>query len=98
MTSTTPVRSDDLGVPRRSSRTKSDAGEKPFDVMKWLRETRNWTYEDTRDMSLEEKRRWSEKRIRRHPFLAELHPRRKAPEGGKAPASATGGRGAAFQA
>ncbi len=54
---------------------KTDAGKKSFDVMKWLRETRDRIYEETKDMSFEEKRRWSEEKIRRDPFLAELFDR-----------------------
>ena len=71
---------------------KSDAGEKPLDVMKWRRETRNRTYEDTRDMSFEERRRWSEERIRirsrfsRSCMIAGRRRRR-----GQAPASAAPG-------
>ena len=76
---------------------KSDTDEKPFDVMKWLRETRDRIYEDTRDMSLEEKRRWSEERIPRDPFLAELYDRRKAPVAGRVSTQAEHERGAALR-
>lgn len=64
---------------------KSEADKKSFDVMKWLRKTRDRYYEETKDMSFEERRRWSEERIRRDPFLAELYDRRKAPAGGRIP-------------
>ena len=30
---------------------RNDADETSFDVMKWLREVRDWIYEETRDMS-----------------------------------------------
>ena len=59
----------------------SETAPNAFDVMKWLRETRDRIYEETKDMSFEERRRWSEERIRRDPFLAELYDRRKAPQG-----------------
>ena len=62
----------------------SDAREKSFDVMKWLRATRADIYEETKDMSFEELRRWTEERVRRDPLLAKLYDRRKAPKGGGA--------------
>ena len=62
---------------------KSDAGEKSFDVMKWLRATRAEIYEETKDMSFEEERRWTEERIRRDPHLAMLYDRRRVPVGGR---------------
>lgn len=62
---------------------KSDASEKSFDVMKWLRATRADIYEETKDMSFEEERRWTEERIRRDPHLSMLYDRRRAPEGGR---------------
>lgn len=58
---------------------ESRVDQKSFDVMKWLRETRDRIYEETKDMSFEEKRRSSEERIRKVPFLSELYDRRKAP-------------------
>ena len=60
---------------------KSDAGEKSFDVMKWLRATRAEIYEETKDMSFEEERRWTEERIRRDPHLSMLYDRPRAPVG-----------------
>ena len=66
----------------------SDAREKSFDVMKWLRATRDDIYEETKDMSFEEERRWTEERIRRDPILAKLYDRRKAPDGGRGVPSA----------
>ncbi|WP_419167136.1 hypothetical protein [Candidatus Palauibacter sp.] len=90
MTSTTPVRSDDLGVPRRSSSIKSDADEKSFDVMKWLRETRDRINEEIVDTSGEELREQFSRRPR-DPVLAGLFDRRKVPEGRKVPALATEG-------
>jgi len=76
---------------------KNDAGEKTFDVMQWLRATRGRIYEETKDMSFEEERRWTEKRIRRDPFLAKLYDRRKAPVGRRVPTETAGDRGAARQ-
>lgn len=67
----------------------NDADAKSFDVMKWLRETRDRYYEETKDMSFEERRQWSEERIRRDPFLAKLYDRRKVATGGRTP-TATG--------
>ena len=71
---------------------KTEAVEKSFDVMKWLRATRRRIYEETKDMSFEEERRWSEDRIRRDPFLAELYDRRTAPSGGRVPTETASGR------
>ena len=53
---------------------------KKFDCVKWTREVRDRIYEETRDMTREERRRWSEARIRSDPLLARLYDRRKAPE------------------
>ncbi len=55
---------------------------KKFDCVKWTREVRDRIYEETRDMTRVERRRWSEARIRRDPLLARLYDRRKAPETG----------------
>lgn len=71
---------------------KSDASEKSFDVMKWLRATRADIYEETKDMSFEEERRWTEERIRRDPHLSMLYDRRRAPEGGRESVRAIDGR------
>ncbi len=71
---------------------KSEVGQKPFKVMPWLRETRDRIHEETRDMSFDEKRRWTEERIRRDPFLAALYDRRTTPTGRGAVARAAGGR------
>ena len=49
---------------------KTETGEKSFDVMKWLRETRARIYEETKDMTFEERRRWSEDRRSRDPWLS----------------------------
>ena len=51
---------------------KSGVDQKSFDVMKWHRQTRDRIYEETKDISFEE-------RIRKVPFLSELYDRRKAP-------------------
>ena len=53
---------------------KSEAGKKSFDVMKWLRETRDRHYEETKDMTPEERLRWLKKRPS-DPGLAELFDR-----------------------
>ena len=58
-------------------------GEKSFDVMKWSRATRAEIYEETKDMSFEEERRWTEERIGREPHLADaVYDRRRVPVGG----------------
>ena len=69
---------------------KSEAGKKSFDVMKWLRETRDRHYEETKDMTPEERLRWLKKRPT-DPVLAEffdrikvVQPVRAAPEVGPA--------------
>ena len=59
----------------------SPAGEESFDVMKWLRATREQIYEETKDMSFEETRRWAEERIRRDPHPSMLYDRRRGPVG-----------------
>ena len=71
---------------------KTEVAGKPFRVMEWLRETRARIYEETKDMSFEEERRWSEERIRRDPFLAELYDRRKVRTGGRVPTEPASGR------
>ena len=53
---------------------KSEAGKKSFDVMKWLRETRDRHYEETKDMTPEERLRWLKKRPT-DPRLAEFFDR-----------------------
>ena len=75
---------------------KTEAEKQSFDVMKWLRETRHRIYEETKDMSPEEKRRWSEERIRRDPFLAELYDRRRAPDSERSTVRAAGSSSAAI--
>ena len=37
---------------------KNDGDEKSFDVIKWLRQVRDQHYEETRDMSWEERKAW----------------------------------------
>ena len=61
---------------------KNDADQKSFDVMKWLRATREQIYEETKDMSAEERRQWFSRRPT-DPVLAKLFDRRKTPEGGR---------------
>ena len=41
---------------------ENDASEKSFDVMKWLRATRAELYEETKNMSFEERREWESRR------------------------------------
>ena len=53
---------------------KSEAAKKSFDVMKWLRETRDRHYEETKDMTPEERLRWLKKRPT-DPRLAEFFDR-----------------------
>lgn len=50
---------------------KRDADEESFDVMKWLHETRARIYEETKDMTFEERRLWSEERRSRDPWLSD---------------------------
>ena len=56
-----------------------EAEKKSFDVMKWLRETRDRHYEETKDMTPEERLRWLKKRPS-DPVLAEFFARIKARE------------------
>ena len=72
---------------------KGDADQKSFDVMKWLRETRDRIYEETKDMTPEEEREWYAQRST-DPILARLFDRRKAPEGKRSPDETVGGRNA----
>ena len=65
-------------------------GEKSFDVMKWLRETRDGINEEIADMSGEELREWFSRRPT-DPVLARMFDRRKAPKGGRAPGRISGG-------
>lgn len=67
-----------------------EPGEKGFRVMPWLRAIRARIYEETKDMTPEERRRWREKRPT-DPRLAALFDRLKAQEGGKAPPASTRG-------
>ena len=73
-----------------------EPGEKGFRVMPWLRAIRARIYEETKDMTPEERTRWLKKRPT-DPRLAEFVDRLKAPEGGKTPPPSTRGRGAAFK-
>ena len=50
---------------------KTGTNEKSFDAMKWLRETRARIYEETKDMTFEERRRWSEERLSRNPSASD---------------------------
>ena len=57
--------------------------EKAFDCMKWLRETRVQIYEETKDMTREERRAWYSQRPT-DPILARLYDRWKVPGSGMA--------------
>ena len=56
----------------------ADASEKPFKVMKWLRETRDRIYEETKDLSPDEELRYYARRPT-DPVLARMFDRRKVP-------------------
>ncbi len=75
---------------------KCERTPKAFYCVKWMREVRERIYEETAGMSGEEWRWWREARIRTDPVLVELYDRRKAPAGGRVPAEAVGGLGAAL--
>ncbi len=53
---------------------------KSFDCVEWTRQVRNQIYEETKNMSEEERIRWQEKRIARDPFLAKLAARAVTPK------------------
>ena len=59
---------------------KNDAADKSFDVMKWLRATRAELYEETKNMSIDERWEWESRRPT-DPVLARLFDRRTVPEG-----------------
>ena len=61
----------------------SETREKSFDCVKWTRERRNQMYEETKGMSPEERRRWSESRRPMDPLLAELYDGAKPPAGSR---------------
>ena len=67
-----------------------EPGEKGFRVMPWLRAIRARIYEETKDMTPEERARWLKKRPT-DPRLAEFVDRMKVPERGEAPPSSTWG-------
>ena len=75
---------------------KTETGAKKFDCVKWTREVRDRIYEETKDMSAEERQRWREARIRKDPLLSEWFDRINAPEGRRMPAETAGERGAAL--
>ena len=76
---------------------KSGNDQKSFDVMKWLRETRDRIYEETKHMTPEEELAWYSRRPT-DPVLARLFDRRKAPGGDrKALDEGVDGRGEAFR-
>ena len=60
----------------------SVVGGKSFDVMKWLRATRAELYEETKNMSIDERREWESRRPT-DPVLARLFDRRTVLEGGR---------------
>ena len=51
---------------------RNEAAERPFKVMKWLRETRDRIYEETRDMTSEERRRRLHEMAQSDPFFSKL--------------------------
>ena len=57
---------------------KRPTSEKSFDVMRWLRATRARIYEETKDISFDEKRRWTEEKILHGPYCiqAPVHPQK----------------------
>ena len=61
----------------------SETREKSFDCVKWTRERRNRMYEETKNMSPVERRRWSESRRPTDPMLAELYDRARPPAGSR---------------
>lgn len=67
-----------------------EPGETGFRVMRWLRAIRARSYEETKDMTPEERLRWRKRRPT-DPRLAGVVDRMKPPAGGKAPPSSTRG-------
>ncbi len=59
-----------------------ETDEKLFDCVQWTRERRNRMYEETKDMSSEERRRWCKSQRPTGPFLAELYDRARPPASG----------------
>ena len=57
----------------------SETRQKSFDCVKWTRERRDRMYEETKNMSPEERRRWSESLRPTDPLLADLYDRAKPP-------------------
>ena len=49
--------------------------EKSFDCVKWTREVRDRHYEETKDMSFEEWRRWLDERLSANPLMAKMKER-----------------------
>lgn len=78
---------------------RSETGQKSFDVMKWLRETRDRIHEETKDMTFEERRRWSEERRSGDPWLSDWWNGMRTPESvddvAEPARAALGGSGAA---
>ena len=46
--------------------------EKSFDCVKWTREVRDRHYEETKDMSFEEWRRWLDERLSANPLMVKM--------------------------
>ena len=61
----------------------SETREKSFDCVKWTRERRNRMYEETKDMSPADRRRWSESRRPTDPLLAGIYDRARPPVGSR---------------
>lgn len=68
---------------------KNETAEQPFEVMKWLRETRDRINEEIADMSGEELREWFSRRPT-DPVLARMFDRRKAPTARRAQGRVSG--------
>ena len=57
--------------------------EKSFDCVKWTREVRDRHYEETKDMSFEEWRRWLDERLSTNPLIAKMKERMVEPLGSR---------------
>ena len=82
---------DLISIRRRNElEHEAETNEKPFDAMKWLRETRTRIYEETKDMTFEERRRWSEERRSRDPWLSDWWNSMRKPDPADEPAQGEG--------
>lgn len=69
---------------------KNEQEAQPFDCVKWTREIRDRIYEETKDMSWEERMQWRRARIMSDPFLADLHLNLRRPDGRRGPVDKVG--------